>query len=818
MAYTWIPFYKELAQKLLQFRNDRKPLIDWIYNNLEGYINHLKDDPEGTRVADIDPFTVYAIFNRGITHDKRIDICQKFKRYLNLTADVPKDFDGIPVMNTQRTNFMAFAERRKHGDIDRLWNVFTDAVLGRDIEDSYNALNGQFLIKYNLTMGLFWIRPDKYMPLDGTSQSMLKTLGITFDNTKFLMYNEYKSVMDRLDEKMKSESLGYTNYAEFSYTAWTKLSSEDKKEGKSDSDEKSYWMYAPGEQAVFWDEYYQDGTMGMGWNKIDDLGNYRKQEDLVAPLKQNYGDESSQKNSADMLYSFAYEMKPGDIVFAKKGRSMIVGRGVVISDYYYDNSHENHPHMRKIKWTNKGEWKTDIMLAMKTLTNITNYSTDVKYLNSLIDGKPSKQEVSTGQNYWWLVANPRIWSITGMKIGEEQSYSLYSESGHKRNVFQNFLDAKAGDIVLGYESSPTKQVVCLLTISKENDGEELFFKMTEKLPTPIDFSTLRNTPGLEKMEYMRNQQGSFFKVTADEFDIIMELVRGENPLPKNEVKEKYDKDKFLDEVYVKYDDYEHIKNLLLRKKNLILQGAPGVGKTFAARRLAYAIMGEKDDSRVMQVQFHQNYSYEDFVMGYKPNENGGFDMKYGVFRKFCTRAAVDKEHKYFFIIDEINRGNLSKIFGELLMLIESDYRDKTIQLAYNDETFAVPSNIYIIGMMNTADRSLAMIDYALRRRFSFFEMKPGFETPLFTECINKKYDPQLKKLVMAIIELNKVIANDDSLGTGFCIGHSYLCNLEDHYDLESIVEYDIIPMLREYWFDNDERFNQEAQKLRNTLK
>ena len=145
-------------------------------------------------------------------------------------------------------------------------------------------------------MGLFWIRPDKYMPLDGTSQSMLKTLGITFDNTKFLMYNEYKSVMDRLDEKMKSESLGYTNYAEFSYTAWTMLYSEDKKEAKSDSEGKVYWMYAPGEQAVFWDEYYQDGTMGLGWNKIEDLRNYRKQEDLIAPLKQNYGDESSQKN------------------------------------------------------------------------------------------------------------------------------------------------------------------------------------------------------------------------------------------------------------------------------------------------------------------------------------------------------------------------------------------------------------------------------------------------------------------------------------------------------------------------------------------
>jgi 5-methylcytosine-specific restriction protein B len=152
------------------------------------------------------------------------------------------------------------------------------------------------------------------------------------------------------------------------------------------------------------------------------------------------------------------------------------------------------------------------------------------------------------------------------------------------------------------------------------------------------------------------------------------------------------------------------------------------------------------------------------------------------------------------------------------MMIEKDYRETSIQMSYADRRFAVPSNVYLIGMMNTADRSLAMIDYALRRRFSFYEMKPAFEYSVFNYYIKKKNDQHLENLVRALIELNKVIADDDSLGTGFCIGHSYLCDLEDDYDLESIVEYDIIPMLREYWFDNDERFNNEAQKLRNAIK
>ena len=819
MAYTWIPFYKELAQKLLQFRNDRTPLVNWIYDNLQGYINHLKDAPDGRRVPDVDPFTVFAIFNRGITDDKRIDICEKFKRFLDVSASVPQDFDAIPVMNAKQSNFMAFADRREEGDLERLWNVFELAVLDKNIEDAYNALSHQYLIKFNITFGLFWIRPDKYLPLDGHSQDLLASLGITFDRKKFLPYNEYERVMKELNEKIDFGTLGYSDYTGFSHAAYGEKFLKSTTNNKKQDDSLTYWIYSPGEQAAFWDEYYQDGIMGLGWNKIGDLRAFKKQSDLIAPLKQNYGSDTSQKNSADMLYSFVNEMKPGDIVFAKKGRSTIVGRGVVTSDYYYDGKHEIHPHLRKVNWTHKGEWKSDSMLAMKTLTNITRYTDDVKQLNKLIEGKASPASIeSSGKQYWWLVGNPKIWSLSNMKVGEEQEYTLYNENGNPRRVFQNFLNAKKGDKVIGYEARPTQKVVSLLEISKENDGNTIGFRKVETLPEPVSFSTLRETPGLETMDYMKNQQGSFFKVTPDEYDIIMELIRGDNPLPKKESNELYTDNKFLEEVFITRDEYNKLRNLLLRKKNLILQGAPGVGKTFAARRLAYAIMGEKDESRVMQIQFHQNYSYEDFVMGYKPTETGGFSLSYGIFHKFCRRASIDKEHRYFFIIDEINRGNLSKIFGELLMLIESDYRDKPIQLSYNDETFAVPSNIYIIGMMNTADRSLAMIDYALRRRFSFFEMKPGFETDAFHNFILGWSTSKLRNLINAIIELNKVITDDDSLGSGFCIGHSYLCNLNSDSDLESIVEYDIIPMLREYWFDNDDKFNQEAQKLRNALK
>lgn len=281
----------------------------------------------------------------------------------------------------------------------------------------------------------------------------------------------------------------------------------------------------------------------------------------------------------------------------------------------------------------------------------------------------------------------------------------------------------------------------------------------------------------------------------------------------------YDKEKFLKEVYMDEDSYETLVALVCNKKNVILQGAPGVGKTFAAKRLAYSMMGVKDPKRVMMVQFHQSYSYEDFIMGFRPSETG-FELKHGAFYNFCKEAEIDSENKYFFIIDEINRGNLSKIFGELFMLIESDKRGVELQLLYSDEKFSVPSNVYIIGMMNTADRSLAMLDYALRRRFAFYEMKPGFETDGFREYQMSRASKKFDSLINYVEKLNAVIAKDESLGEGFCIGHSYFCNLDEVTDqtLSGIVEFELIPLLKEYWFDEPKKVNDWSNNLRNAIK
>ena len=419
------------------------------------------------------------------------------------------------------------------------------------------------------------------------------------------------------------------------------------------------------------------------------------------------------------------------------------------------------------------------------------------------------------KNYWWLNASPKVWSFSDISIGEVQSYTLYNDNGNKRRIFQNFLDAKEGDMVIGYESNPVKQIVAIARVAQENDGENLYFEKVEELTTPIDYIALKACPELEKMEYFVNAQGSLFKLTKDEYDFIMDVIRESNPsMESDNPVESYGKRDFLNEVYMPEERYDTLVGLIKNKKNLILQGAPGVGKTFAAKRLAYTMMGEIDEERIKFIQFHQNYSYEDFIMGYRP-QGDGFKLTNGVFYQFCQMAANHPDKDYYFIIDEINRGNMSKIFGELLMLIEKDYRGTKATLAYSGKLFSVPKNLYIIGMMNTADRSLAMLDYALRRRFSFFEMEPGFNSEGFKAYQEELNNETFNTLIERIKELNKEIELDDSLGSGFCIGHSYFCGQEicNEEWMKQVVYYDIIPMLQEYWFDDKEKLKRWENKL-----
>lgn len=263
----------------------------------------------------------------------------------------------------------------------------------------------------------------------------------------------------------------------------------------------------------------------------------------------------------------------------------------------------------------------------------------------------------------------------------------------------------------------------------------------------------------------------------------------------------YTDDDFLNDVYLDANDLSQLKRLLKAKRNLILDGAPGTGKTFCAKRLAWSFMGKRDNSKIETVQFHQGTTYEDFVIGYRPNDAGGFDIKVGVFTSFCQKAASDPDSDYFFLIDEINRANISKVFGELLSLIEAGHRGNPTSLAIDGRPFFVPDNVFIIGTMNTADRSIALIDYALRRRFAFFRMTPALNNTSFLKDASKCADKRMPSLVNAVRSVNIDIASDPALGEGYEIGHSYLCR-SGKGCVDDIVKYELNPLIREYWFDD----------------
>jgi 5-methylcytosine-specific restriction enzyme B len=623
---------------------------------------------------------------------------------------------------------------------------------------------------------------------------------------------------------------------------------------------RSYFKFAPGSQASEWDRFYKEGIIAIDFG-FDDLTKFKSQEDMNKSIGLLDEDKS---NKTFNLWLFK-NANIGDVVFANKGVNICLGVGIITGEYQFDNTEKSFRHKRKVSWiTNKAyQYKSNSLKNYKTLFRPDTFSPTrvhdfilAEYIKlypelsqvfknnnlvidteadiSIVAEPKEKVEIPIDDNkpinFWWLNANPKIWSISSHNEGDRQSYTTYNEKGNKRRIYKYFQTTAPGDLIIGYESTPTKQIKAIYEVTKgihnTPSGEQIEFELLEKLEIPVHWNELKNIKALESCEVFINNQGSLFKLTEYEYDIIREVIDNKNiiteKLLSNTKTVKYNFVNDVDKPFISEMDFLQTVALLKRKKNIILQGPPGVGKTFIARKIAYQIMEEVKDSNIEMVQFHQSYSYEDFIQGLRPTK-GGFDLKDGVFYSFCQRAQAHPEKPFFFIIDEINRGNLSKIFGELMMLIEPDKREEkfALKLTYaedEDDKFYVPNNLFIIGTMNTADRSLAIVDYALRRRFAFVTLQPDYGTNFRSFLISKGLSLKLiEHICLSVAKINSKIKEDINLGEGFQIGHSYFCSYPTNEDenqwWNEILSFEIKPLMEEIWFDDSSKVSEMLSQL-----
>jgi 5-methylcytosine-specific restriction enzyme B len=689
--FTWIPTYNEVARQLMRWENRQGELITFLERlRKDGFtITPLMDkDENGGRflLEEIDPFTFFGVFNRGIRKEQRLAILAEVLKFFGLTSALPTDFSGIPILNNQKSWFFSYQPKRGKGDVECLWTVFRLALedqplVNLDFLRAFDAALAVRNVNINLTMGLFWIRPETFLNLDSTNRQFLKvklpSVGLSSD---FYV----KAVRTALN---RGEPL-----YELSRKAWDSINTGTSHPEVDTAHGTEYWM------------------VGAYWDNADPPDQTRR-----------FLDEGVWENG--------YEDRYLDEV-----RSMKVGDKIAIKAAVTQKN--NLPF--------DGRGKTVSKLIIRAVGTII----------------ANRGDGSTVEVEW----NPEF---------EQKDWFFYT---NRTTVWHLPQDEEARRLV-----------------------DFAFFNR------PQDYDWF-----IEKWWGPKAQTES---------PVVGELI----------AKVAYSVADIVESgVFLTEDELEQTLKSLESKKNLILQGPPGVGKNFLARKLAYAMMAETDDERIEMVQFHQSYSYEDFIRGYRPlpDKAGTFGLQDGVFFTFCQRAHKDPDNNYVFIIDEINRGNLSQIFGELLMLIEADKRDAKygLPLVYRKNAegrFHVPPNLYLIGLMNLADRSLAMVDYALRRRFAFMSLKPQFQAASFREWLKRRNmrDDLIKLIVDRMSALNQEIAKDPLLGENYAIGHSFFCPRGDNFNeltrqwYESLVKTEIIPLLEEYWFDNAEHARRIADNL-----
>lgn len=716
--FSWIPYYEELADNLRLWRDRQSELITCVDKiRISAHaLPELMDkgvDDEPFLLREIDPFTVFALFNRGITDLNRISIAAAFAEIFGVKSPLPQDFAGIPVVDNRKTWFFGFARTRQSEDIPLLWNVF-DRALGDDPlnDDEFAAAFDKALmvkgVRFNLTMGLFWIRPRTFLSLDGVLQQYagLKVSGGSLNARRYLQ------TIDQVREKS-------ADFPRLSYDAWLASREPDMSETDDNHLETSIEaLVEPGSAPVFW-------FVGASWDSED----------------------QTERFVSDGIWENGYDNRYIDQV-----KSMRPGEKIAIKAAF----------TRKHNLPFDARGKTVSVMSIKAIGTIAANPGDGKRVEVIWD-----KTIEPPRDWYFYTNRTTVW---GVRRG--------------RRPFNNYL---------------------------------IEFAFNERQQ---DHAWFLSQPYWIKWLNEEKRSGIVHENTEDE---EINLEGTEQELSPYTVATALAEGVFLDPTQL-----ERLTNLLRARRNLILQGPPGVGKTYLAMKLAYLLLGVRDPERVMRVQFHQTMSYEDFVRGFRPRAGAnGFELTDGPFLEIAEQARVSPEDReHVLIIEEINRGNPSGIFGELLTLLESDKRkvDDAIRLTHRaegEEPFFVPPNLYLIGTMNLADRSLAVMDHALRRRFVFADLAPEFGDAFIIWCerrgMNREFVREMRRKIQLV---NRLIEDDPNLGKQYLIGHSYFCPSETNLQSNSaqhwyreIVETQVMPLLEEYWFDNKVQVDEARRVL-----
>ena len=675
MIFTWIPFYKEFAEKLLQFQTDRKKLLKLIYNNRATLlVDYLHDEGgKDDLFTDIDPFTTFGIFNRSVK--KRIRYAKLFKKLLNISADVPSDFVGIPVLDNRKSHFFGFKRDREDNDIDNLWNLFVKVVKKKNFENEYNKVIRQYIIRVNITMALFWIRPEDFLAFDSTNRAYLKEqYGVILPN-KAPEYSEYMSILDDIKEKMKKGVIKEKTFYE--------LSANANNGGLDDVEWYDYWV-------LTWKRRKNVVLYGApGTGKTYDVPEFAVR--LCDPAFM-----ATEPNREEIVSRYNQLKTEKRIAFTTFHQSLdyedwIEGLRPVVN--------ENSQVTYEIE---SGIFKKLCEEAERPVVK----DKQVGIADNAVVWKVSLAGTGDNDVRRECMENNHIrigWDDYGPVISDETDWSVYNGEG--KQILDAYINKmKIGDIVMSCYSSQTIDAIGVVV------GE---YEFEDKFPN-----------------YKR--------------------VRRVNWLVKN-----------INENIVEMND----------------------GKTMTLGTV------------------------------YRLNSITLDNVK-SILEKYNTSSKMEENDKaYVMVIDELNRGNVSKVFGELITLLEADKRKgrinaESVVLPYSKKAFHIPNNVYLIATMNTADRSLGSLDYAIRRRFAFIAEKPfgldveGFDEELFEKVSSlfvKNFDDYKESGWDQTMKLESAdTLSEEYKPEDVWIGHSYFLMQDEEDNASNRLLYEIIPLLEEY--------------------